>query len=65
MVSEEISKQVKEMLKNQTIYNKTIKKLKKYEDIFNKSNRNTAESRNENKKNLNDLQILVLVLENK
>ena len=65
MVSEEISKQEKEMLKDQTIYNKTIKKLKKYEDIFNKSNRNTAESRNENKKNLIDLQISVQGLESK
>jgi len=65
LVLEEIAKQEKEYQKNQTDYKKIVKKLNKYEQIFNKSNRNTEQQKNEAKKNLTSLQIIVGELERK
>lgn len=63
LVLEEIEKEQNENLRNQADYNKTTAKLKKYEKIFNKSHRNTLEHKNENKKNLANLQTIVRNLE--
>lgn len=65
MVLEEIKKEEKLVKQNQNELDRMVKKLKKYEKVFNKNTGNTEKSRSEAKKNLASLQLTVADLERK